>query len=1312
MGATVADRVEVLHAKGMGSDALAAQLAREPDVEYAVPDRIRQHYAAPDDSLYQSGPPVSGATGGPVSGQWYLRAPSGDVRSAVDLEAAWDVSYGLASVVVAVIDTGVRFDHPDLLPVAQLGSLLPGYDMISDTSFSNDGNGRDADASDPGDWLTAAEAAARCGPTCSASDSSWHGTQTSGIIAALTNNGAGMAGVARRVRVLPVRVLGKGGGFDSDIIAGMRWAAGLSVAGVPTNTTPARVLNLSLGSFERCGAAYADAIAEITAAGALVVASAGNSAGHAVSVPANCPGVLAVAALRHAGSKVGFSDIGPEIGISAPGGNCINIGPGQACLFPILTTSNSGTTVPVSAVSGGAIYTDSFNTSLGTSFAAPIVAGTAALMISANPTLTPGQLRSVMQQTARPFPTTGAEDPTQPTINQCFAPLPIGFTQTDQLQCYCSTGTCGAGMLDAGAAMRMVSGLRARIGVVSTDLRAGRPITLSAATSVLPEGHSVASYEWRSVEPGGNVSLSSPLTGSTVAATAAQPGTFRIGLTVIDNTGLRATTEASFVATEADTSSDTTPPVLNAPANINVEVESAAGVSRSSAVLTAFFNAASASDARDGVVVVANNAPSVFPFGATTVTFTARDAANNVSTGSATVTVVDTRAPELTVPSDISVEIEASAGTPRGSASLAAFLASARAADVRDGVLTVTNNAPVVLPFGATVVTFRAVDAAGNAASASRTISVVDTTAPRLNAPADVTLDAVGRLTQVDTRGGAATATDLRDGTVLVSVVGRPSNDNFAPGRTVLTYMARDAAGNSASAEQAINVNPLAQLGANQDVSEGQRVVVTVLLNGDAPRYPVGVSFGVSGSAESASDHDLRPGVVTINTGRMGTISFDTASDSVAEPTESVVLSLSSASNAVIGPRAMQTINIVEANVAPMVDVQVRQNGANSTRVTRTGGTVTASALVSDGNRSDSFAYDWSMTSSALVSTNGTNQSSFVFDPSGVAAGAYELKVRVTDSGNLTVQRSQAMVVQAQAPALGTGDSDGDGASDLAEGTADQDGDGIANFQDRSDDRELLPLVAPGDATSRSMFTEAGLRLGLGAAALVANGTHAAITAADVASFGDAGRPTSATDAQFTYNLPFFDFVVEGAAPGDTVAVVIPLPSALPSGSLSYRKFSGTTYGAFTENANNAVSSAAAVNGVCPLPRSPGYGAGLIAGRNCVQLLVQDGGPNDLDGAADGRVVDPGSVATSVPPPAQPPAQAAASSGGGGGGCAVGEGPADPTLPWLLVCALLYLWKRSATQQRSNAATKQRDTGARPRAFDCLDSALPHRRNS
>ncbi len=416
-------RTQGLRATGLSSSQLAVRLAAQADVEWAVPDRRRRRLALPNDGHFPGGQQFIT----PTVGQWYLRAPDATVASAINAVGAWELTHGSAAITVAVLDTGVRFDHPDLV-----GKLHPGYDFIADRSTASDGNGRDGDASDTGDWTTAEQ----CGPGEAASNSSWHGTQVAGLIGAASDNQTGMAGVGRRVMVLPVRVLGRCGGFDSDIIAAMRWAAGVS--SLPTvNPHPARVLNMSLGSSGSCDASYRDVVAELNAAGVSVVAAAGNETGLAVGVPANCPGVIAVAGARHFGSKVGYSSIGPEATIAAPAGNCVN--PSGACLYPLLSTTNAGTTTP-----GANTYSDSFRSTLGTSFAAPLVAGTVGLTLSVDPALQPAQIRNLLQSSARPFPSSGSGA----EVVACSVP-----TLAEQLECYCTTTTCGAGLLDAGAAM-------------------------------------------------------------------------------------------------------------------------------------------------------------------------------------------------------------------------------------------------------------------------------------------------------------------------------------------------------------------------------------------------------------------------------------------------------------------------------------------------------------------------------------------------------------------------------------------------------------------------------------------------------------------------------------------------------------------------------------------------------------------------------------------------------------------------------------------------------------------------------------------
>ena len=208
------------------------------------------------------------------------------------------------------------------------------------------------------------------------------------------------------------------------------------------------MVNLSLGGDGACSAAYQQAVDEITAAGSVIVAAAGNSSGHAVAQPANCAGVIAVAGLRHVGTKVGFSSLGPEVAISAPGGNCVNTEAGSSCLYPILTTTDSGETVPVSSA-----YTDSFNISVGTSFSAPLVASVAALTLSVRPTITPQEVKELLQATARPFPPLATISSSSEAL-QCTQPqYSLLGRPVDQQECYCTTTTCGAGMLDAASAI-------------------------------------------------------------------------------------------------------------------------------------------------------------------------------------------------------------------------------------------------------------------------------------------------------------------------------------------------------------------------------------------------------------------------------------------------------------------------------------------------------------------------------------------------------------------------------------------------------------------------------------------------------------------------------------------------------------------------------------------------------------------------------------------------------------------------------------------------------------------------------------------
>jgi serine protease len=341
--------------------ALAADLmARDPSIEYAEPDRIMTALSTPGDPRYAE--------------QWDLYESAGGIRA----PGAWDIATG-TGMNVAVIDTGYRA-HADLS-----FQVLPGYDFIADVPTAGDGNGRDTDAQDPGDWT----AASQCGAGMPAQDqpSSWHGTHVAGTIAAKANNGIGIAGVAYNAKIVPVRVLGKCGGYTSDIADGIIWASGGSVAGVPANANKARVLNLSLGGGGACAATTQTAINGARSRGAVVVVAAGNSAMEASSfTPANCAGVITVAATTRGGGRASYSNYGSIVDLAAPGGDT---GAG------ILSTLNAGTRAPA-----GDVYA-SYS---GTSMATPHVAGVVALMLSKNPALTPDQVEVKLKASARAFP--------------------------------------------------------------------------------------------------------------------------------------------------------------------------------------------------------------------------------------------------------------------------------------------------------------------------------------------------------------------------------------------------------------------------------------------------------------------------------------------------------------------------------------------------------------------------------------------------------------------------------------------------------------------------------------------------------------------------------------------------------------------------------------------------------------------------------------------------------------------------------------------------------------------------------------------
>ncbi len=363
---------------------LASRLQDDPAVRYADPVLRKYPKFIPNDPRYPD--------------QWALW----DNVAGVNASVAWDIQRQSAPTrtTVAVVDTGI-------LPHADLADrLLPGYDFITSADFARDGTARDPDPKDEGDWMDNGA----CGGF-SAQPSSWHGTFVSGIIAADANNALGIAGLDLFARIVPVRTLGECGGTDEDVFEGLLWASGVAIDGVPPNANPAKVVNMSLGGFGSCANSIQEAIDDALAQGSVIVVAAGNETDDAMDFsPAGCSGVITVGAVNRRGDRAFYSNFGRRVDLSAPGGD------GSAGDW-ILSLSNDGTTVPGN---------DAYAYEIGTSAAAPHVAGAVSMMLARNPTMTPGRVLSILQGTARDFP--------------------LGST--------CRSGNlCGTGMLDAGLAL-------------------------------------------------------------------------------------------------------------------------------------------------------------------------------------------------------------------------------------------------------------------------------------------------------------------------------------------------------------------------------------------------------------------------------------------------------------------------------------------------------------------------------------------------------------------------------------------------------------------------------------------------------------------------------------------------------------------------------------------------------------------------------------------------------------------------------------------------------------------------------------------
>ena len=422
------------------AQALEARLRADPRVRAVVPDvREQRQDVTPNDARFGA--------------QWWLQAVAAGNTGAAGFAKAWERSTGVANggaangavangAVVAVLDSGIT-SH-----IETNARVLPGYDFVADPVYAGDGNGRDNDPSDPGDAITADDRLrypAQFSGCPDALRSSWHGSTIAGQLAAVSNNTEGVAAGNWQGLVLPVRVAGKCGAAVSDIIDGLRWAAGLAVTGVPANPNPARLIVLSYGGVDPCdinsansavrdtARLYEAALAEVRAAGAVVFVAAGNQRG-AVGRPGSCQGAFAATSVNREGYKASYANFGASVALATPGGDAGSGGlceSGAADLRDsgIVSTGNLGDTTP-----GAAGYV----AASGTSFAAPAVAAVASLMLAVNPQLTLLQIEQGLRASARPHLAV-------PLLGSCAADNPG--------RCACTAATCGSGLLDADQAL-------------------------------------------------------------------------------------------------------------------------------------------------------------------------------------------------------------------------------------------------------------------------------------------------------------------------------------------------------------------------------------------------------------------------------------------------------------------------------------------------------------------------------------------------------------------------------------------------------------------------------------------------------------------------------------------------------------------------------------------------------------------------------------------------------------------------------------------------------------------------------------------
>jgi len=484
---------------------------------------------------------------------------------------------------------------------------------------------------------------------------------------------------------------------------------------------------------------------------------------------------------------------------------------------------------------------------------------------------------------------------------------------------------------------------------------------------------------------------------------------------------------------------------------------------------------------------------------------------------------------------------------------------------------------------------------------------------PIITLPEDVIVNATGLFTKVDL--GVATAVDNAGQILPVSLV--DGSTLFRPGNHVAYWQAEDSQGLKSVASQSVIVHPLITMSRDKTSVEGTSHDVFIYLNGAAPLYPVTIGYSVSGSAD-ANDHNLISGDIVIDSGEVGSISFDVLADDMAEDSETLTITLDDTLN--LGAGSAYTLTIAEQNIAPQVTYSVMQDNEQRLLIENNAGQVVIETEVSDSNTLDTHQYQWLDSDSELVDVDN-DETTYTFDATGLTAGIQILSLVVTDNGDtpLSTTTNIYLVITEVLVVLTDVDSDGDLIPDNEEGLGDDDLDGIPNYLDVPSACNVMPQQA---SESQVFLVEGEAGVCLRKGSTVANNKSGGLELA----------PDEVLNDEDTLNVGgLFDFIAYGLSEaGQSYNLVLPQRLPIPAFAL-YRKLTPINgWVDFVVDVNNQVASSQGSFGFCPPPGDASWSIGLSEGHWCVQLTIEDGGPNDDDGLANGSIDDPGGVAVLI----------------------------------------------------------------------------------